>query len=87
MPAGWNSPPASGAAAPWAGQASATRGVAGDEAMEPGRARRLAKAGRGAREKRVWPKRLAIFAAIVVVMLVSWFWIFPWLETVLPSEY
>jgi hypothetical protein len=35
----------------------------------------------------VWPRRVAIFAAVVVVMLVSWYWIFPWLETVLPSEY
>jgi hypothetical protein len=49
--------------------------------------RRRAASGRGARERKIWPRRAAIFAAVVVVMVVSWFWIFPWLETVLPAEY
>jgi hypothetical protein len=61
--------------------------MAGGAAVAPGRALRRLAAGKGAREKRVWPRRLAILAAVVVVMVVSWYWIFPWLETVLPSEY
>jgi hypothetical protein len=76
-------------APPWAGRASATRGMGpGEQVVAPGRARRRQTAsGRGAREKKVWPRRAAILAAIVILMVVSWFWIFPWLETVLPSEY
>jgi hypothetical protein len=35
----------------------------------------------------MWPRVLIIMTLIAVAMVVCWFWVFPWLETVLPSEF
>jgi hypothetical protein len=42
---------------------------------------------KGIRARRAWPVRLALFGAIAALMLLCWFVVFPWLETVLPSEF
>jgi hypothetical protein len=41
----------------------------------------------GARAKKVWPRVLTIMALIVFAMVACWLWVFPWLESVLPSEF
>jgi hypothetical protein len=41
----------------------------------------------GARVRRVWPQRLALIGVIIVAMVVCWYWIFPTLENLLPSEF
>jgi hypothetical protein len=67
--------------------------TAGADAIRPSRAERLrapdapARTYKGTRERKVWPKRVAILVAIAVVMVVSWYWVFPWLDSVMPAEF
>jgi hypothetical protein len=63
-------------------------------AEEPGEVRRKtpAKAGRtrpaaGARQARAWPRVVAVISWILLVMVVCWFYVFPWLERVLPENF
>jgi hypothetical protein len=84
----WASPDAQGWRDPSAGM-----GQDPDDALfvtEPGSTRalrqRVAATG-GARVKRVWPQRLAVACLIAVALVVCWYWIFPWLENILPSEF
>jgi hypothetical protein len=57
---------------------------------QPGTSRtarqRIAATG-GARVRRVWPQRLALAVVILVAAVVCWFWLFPIIETALPSEF
>jgi hypothetical protein len=50
---------------------------------EPSRHRRPA----GDRQARSWPRIVAIISWIVLVMVVCWFYVFPWLERVLPESF
>ena len=62
-------------------------------ATEPEEARRQTPAeGRrkrpaGERQARAWPRIVAIVSWIVLVMVVCWFYVFPWLERVLPENF
>jgi hypothetical protein len=57
---------------------------------QPGMSRavrqRVAATG-GARVRRVWPQRLVLALVIVAAAIVCWYWLFPILETALPSEF
>lgn len=35
----------------------------------------------------MWRGRLLVLAVIIAVMIVCWYWIFPWLEQFLPSTF
>jgi hypothetical protein len=39
------------------------------------------------RPHRAWPKVLAIVSWVVLLMVVCWFYVFPWLEGVLPENF
>ncbi|HZA84167.1 MAG TPA: hypothetical protein VFC13_22290, partial [Actinomycetes bacterium] len=39
------------------------------------------------RPHRSWPKVVAIVSWIVLLMVVCWFYVFPWLEGVLPENF
>jgi len=57
---------------------------------DPGDIRRKGSAGRrpaGERQARAWPRIVAIVSWIVLVMVVCWFYVFPWLERVLPENF
>jgi hypothetical protein len=41
----------------------------------------------GERQARAWPRIVAIISWIVLVMVVCWFYVFPWLERVLPENF
>jgi hypothetical protein len=63
-------------------------------AEEPGEVRRKAPAkarrtrpAAGARQARAWPRVVAVISWIVLVMVVCWFYVFPWLERVLPENF
>jgi hypothetical protein len=63
-------------------------------AEEPGEVRRKASAkarrtrpAAGARQARAWPRVVAVISWIVLVMVVCWFYVFPWLERVLPENF
>ena len=60
---------------------------------EPGEVRRKGpaparrKRPAGERQARAWPRIVAIISWIVLVMVVCWFYVFPWLERVLPESF
>jgi hypothetical protein len=58
---------------------------------EPAEVRRKSPARRnrpaGERQARAWPRIVAIISWIVLVMVVCWFYVFPWLERVLPESF
>ena len=58
---------------------------------EPAEVRRKAPPRRnrpaGERQARSWPRIVAILSWIVLVMVVCWFYVFPWLERVLPESF
>jgi len=59
-------------------------------ADEPGDIRRKGSSGRrpaGERQARAWPRIVAVISWIVLVMVVCWFYVFPWLERVLPENF
>jgi hypothetical protein len=41
----------------------------------------------GERGARAWPRIVAVISWIVLVMVVCWFYVFPWLERVLPENF
>jgi hypothetical protein len=41
----------------------------------------------GERQARAWPRIVAVISWIVLVMVVCWFYVFPWLERVLPENF
>jgi hypothetical protein len=51
---------------------------------EPRQGRRDRQGGRRAR---AWPRIVAVISWIVLVMVVCWFYVFPWLERVLPENF
>jgi hypothetical protein len=60
---------------------------------EPGEVRRKGpaparrKRPAGERRARAWPRIVAVISWIVLVMVVCWFYVFPWLERVLPESF
>jgi hypothetical protein len=59
-------------------------------ADDPAEVRRKGPARRqpaGERQARAWPRIVAIISWIVLVMVVCWFYVFPWLERVLPENF
>jgi hypothetical protein len=41
----------------------------------------------GERQARAWPRIIAIVAWIVLLMVFCWYYVFPWLERVLPENF
>jgi hypothetical protein len=41
----------------------------------------------GERRARTWPRVVAVISWIVLLMVVCWFYVFPWLERVLPENF
>jgi hypothetical protein len=41
----------------------------------------------GERQARAWPRIVAVVSWIVLLMVVCWFYVFPWLERVLPENF
>jgi hypothetical protein len=41
----------------------------------------------GERQTRAWPRIVAVISWVVLVMVVCWFYVFPWLERVLPENF
>jgi hypothetical protein len=39
------------------------------------------------RPRSSWPKVVAIVSWVVLLMVVCWFYVFPWLEQVLPENF
>jgi hypothetical protein len=54
-----------------------------DEELLEGRGRRPA----GERQARAWPRIVAVISWIVLVMVLCWYYVFPWLERVLPENF
>jgi hypothetical protein len=54
-----------------------------DDILRAGSGRRPA----GERRARTWPRIVAVVSWIVLVMVVCWFYVFPWLERVLPENF
>jgi hypothetical protein len=57
-----------------------------EELFEPpaeGRRKRPA----GERQARAWPRIVAVISWIVLVMVLCWYYVFPWLERVLPENF
>ena len=82
-------------------RSAATRPRTGPRALQetaddPGAARRTAPpdtgTGRrnrpgGERQARAWPRVVAIISWIVLLMVLCWYYVFPWLERVLPENF
>jgi hypothetical protein len=91
--------PAAGSWTPAGGdpeaRAAGSRGgrAATAPAREPGEVRRKAQPqGRGGRQPgerraRAWPRIVAVISWIVLVMVFCWYYVFPWLERVLPENF
>jgi hypothetical protein len=41
----------------------------------------------GERQARTWPRVVAVISWIVLVMVLCWYYVFPWLERVLPENF
>jgi hypothetical protein len=72
-----------GATESWAGWSDAPD----DEPEEVRRKGRRGAGRTGERQARAWPRIVAIISWIVLVMVVCWFYVFPWLERVLPENF
>ena len=62
--------------------------AAGDREALPvdtGKGRRNRPAGE--RQARAWPRVVAVISWIVLVMVLCWYYVFPWLERVLPENF
>ena len=87
--------PVAGPAAPSQDPVSRAFGTrAADRAVpppdtEPDEAPRKRRRDRpaGERQARAWPRIVAVVSWIVLVMVVCWFYVFPWLERVLPENF
>jgi hypothetical protein len=53
--------------------------------VDTGEARRKRPAGE--RQARAWPRVVAVISWIVLVMVLCWYYVFPWLERVLPENF
>jgi hypothetical protein len=53
--------------------------------VDTGKARRKRPAGE--RQARAWPRVVAVISWIVLVMVLCWYYVFPWLERVLPENF
>ena len=53
--------------------------------VDTGKARRNRPAGE--RQARAWPRVVAVISWIVLVMVLCWYYVFPWLERVLPENF
>jgi hypothetical protein len=62
-------------------------GVAGSgtAAIDTGKGRRNRPAGE--RQARAWPRVVAVISWIVLLMVLCWYYVFPWLERVLPENF
>jgi len=76
-----------------AGGARMARPAPLPEDEEPHEVRRKApsadrrKRPAGERQARAWPRIVAVVSWIVLLMVVCWFYVFPWLERVLPENF
>jgi hypothetical protein len=82
---------------PPAGEAAGEPGVAGrtgsvdasaarrTAAIDTGKERRKRPAGE--RQARAWPRVVAVISWIVLLMVLCWYYVFPWLERVLPENF
>jgi hypothetical protein len=41
----------------------------------------------GERQARAWPRVVAVISWIVLMMVLCWYYVFPWLERVLPENF
>ncbi|HSO55080.1 MAG TPA: hypothetical protein VL330_20620, partial [Actinomycetes bacterium] len=83
---------------PPAGEAAGEPGVAGrtgsfdtsaarrTAAIDTGKGRRKRPAA-GERQARAWPRVVAVISWIVLLMVLCWYYVFPWLERVLPENF
>jgi hypothetical protein len=73
----------------WDDEAGTGYGFAAEPADDPDDVRRTGSGRRpaGGRQARAWPRIVAIVSWIVLVMVVCWFYVFPWLERVLPENF
>jgi hypothetical protein len=58
--------------------------------IDTGKDRRNRKGGDregGDRQARAWPRVVAVISWIVLVMVLCWYYVFPWLERVLPENF
>jgi hypothetical protein len=56
-----------------------------EEVWPPAEGRRKRPAGE--RQARAWPRIVAVISWIVLVMVLCWYYVFPWLERVLPENF
>ena len=49
--------------------------------------RELVACPAGERQARAWPRVVAVISWIVLVMVLCWYYVFPWLERVLPENF
>ena len=69
-----------------AAEAAGEPGVAGRTgAIDTGKGRRNRPAGE--RQARAWPRVVAVISWIVLLMVLCWYYVFPWLERVLPENF
>jgi hypothetical protein len=54
-------------------------------AIDTGKGRRNRQVGE--RQARAWPRVVAVISWIVLVMVLCWYYVFPWLERVLPENF
>jgi hypothetical protein len=74
----------------WDAEATTGYDPGATPADEPGDIRRKGSSRRrpaGERQARAWPRIIAIVAWIVLLMVFCWYYVFPWLERVLPESF
>jgi hypothetical protein len=81
-PAARTSPRLARAPADAAGDGGADRGAL---PVDTGKARRNRPGGE--RQATAWPRVVAVISWIVLVMVLCWYYVFPWLERVLPENF
>jgi hypothetical protein len=59
--------------------------AAGVAPIDTGKGRRNRQDGE--RQARAWPRVVAVISWIVLVMVLCWYYVFPWLERVLPENF
>jgi hypothetical protein len=62
-----------------------TEAAARTAAIDTGKGRRNRPAGE--RQARAWPRVVAVISWIVLLMVLCWYYVFPWLERVLPENF
>ena len=66
-------------------EAAEAAGAAGATPIDTGKGRRNGQGGE--RQARAWPRVVAVISWIVLVMVLCWYYVFPWLERVLPENF